>query len=191
MTRKKLIWQEILLGMVGIAGILLIFHFDPQYKIGIILGLIGTLLSCIFSVLNKTQVQTVAPKTMMLYEIGGGWLILTLLMPLYLYVFPAPTLLPNSSDILWLLIMSWICTILAMDLSLQALKKVSAFTQNLTLNLEPIYGIILAFAVYKENKNLSNGFYLGFFLIISAVILQMGRIVRSHQKQPHLYGVEG
>jgi drug/metabolite transporter (DMT)-like permease len=119
---------------------------------------------------------------MMLYELGGGWLFLTLVMPLYLYVLPAERLVPGKVDVLWLLLMSWVCTILAMDLSLQALQKVSAFTQNLTLNLEPVYGIILAFIVYKENKYLSDGFYVGFTLILLAVILQMMRLISSRKK---------
>jgi len=183
MMRKQIIPQEILLGLVAIAGIYLIFHFDPRYKTGIVLGLICTLLSCIFSILNKKQVSDTEPKTMMLYELGGGWLILSLVMPLYLYFFHSERLTPTGTDTLWLLIMSWFCTILAMDLSLQALRKVSAFTQNLTLNLEPVYGIILAFAVYNENKNLSDGFYLGFFLILLAVVLQVFRLVRSARRQ--------
>ncbi|HEX8461364.1 MAG TPA: EamA family transporter, partial [Segetibacter sp.] len=80
------------------------------------------------------------------------------------------------------LLMSWVCTIVAMNLSLQALQKVSAFTQNLTLNLEPVYGIILAFVVYHENKYLSQWFYYGFALILIAVILQMMRVVKSRRK---------
>ena len=183
MMRKQIVLQEILLGLIAIAGIYLIFHFDPHYKTGIILGLICTLLSCIFSILNKKQVSSTEPKTMMLYELGGGWLILTVLMPLYLYFFPSERLIPTTNDTIWLLIMSWFCTILAMDLSLQALRKVSAFTQNLTLNLEPVYGIVLAFAVYNENQNLSDGFYLGFFLILLAVVLQVFRLVRSARRQ--------
>ena len=182
MSRKKFVPVEIVLGLVGIAGIYLIFHFDPQYKTGIILGLAATLLSCVFSIFNKTQVSYTAPKTMMLYELGGGFLILSLAMPLYLFTFPPVHFLPTSADWLWLLLLSWLCTILAMDLSLQALQKVSAFTQNLTLNLEPVYGIILAFIVYKENKYLSDGFYLGFALILAAVVLQMMRVVRSRKK---------
>ena len=182
MSRKKFVPIEIVLGLVGIAGIYLIFHFDPQYKTGIILGLAATLLSCVFSIFNKTQVSYTAPKTMMLYELGGGFLILSLAMPLYLFAFPPVHFLPTSADWLWLLLLSWLCTILAMDLSLQALQKVSAFTQNLTLNLEPVYGIILAFIVYKENKYLSDGFYLGFALILAAVVLQMMRVVRSRKK---------
>ncbi|MDB5190507.1 MAG: EamA/RhaT family transporter [Segetibacter sp.] len=182
MTRKKFVPVEILLGLIAIVGIYLIFHFDPHFKTGIILGLICTVLSCVFSIMNKNQVSYTAPKTMMLYELSGGLLLLTFAMPLYLYIFPAETILPTKVDVLWLLIMSWLCTILAMDLSLQALQKVSAFTQNLTLNLEPIYGIILAFVVYKENQYLSDWFYVGFGLILFAVILQMLRVVRSRRK---------
>jgi drug/metabolite transporter (DMT)-like permease len=183
MSKKKFIPVEILLGLVGIVGIYLIFHFDPQYKTGIILGLVCTMLSCIFSILNKRQVSYTAPKTMMLYELGGGLLFLTLVMPLYLYVFPTTHIFPSKMDMLWLLLLSWLCTILAMDLSLQALQKISAFTQNLTLNLEPVYGIILAFMVYHENKFLSDGFYLGFTLILAAVILQMLRVIKQRSKK--------
>ena len=188
MTGKKIDIAEVLLGLMGIAGIYLIFHFDPQYKTGIIIGLISTLLSCVFSILNKKQIENTAPKTMMLYEMGGGVLFLTILMPLYLYVFPTTNYYPGTTDILWLLLLSWFCTILAMDLSLQALKNITAFTQNLTLNLEPVYGIILAFIVYKENKYLSDGFYFGFGLILLAVILQMARIMNTRRKEVKLIG---
>lgn len=183
MTGNKINPREVLLGMVGIAGIWLIFHFDPQYKTGIIAGLIASALSCVFSILNKKQVEHIYPRTMMLFELGGGFCILTLFMPLYLYVFPTKHLFPSWADAFWLFLLSGICTVLAMDLSLQALKKVSAFTQNLTLNLEPVYGILLAFAVYKENRFLSDGFYIGFTLILLAVVLQMLRLVHSARKE--------
>ena len=181
-TGKKIVVAEILLGLVAIAGIYLIFHFDPQYKIGIVLGIISAILTCIFAILNKNQVSYNPPKTVMLYELTGGFLLMTVLMPFYLYLLPTPNLLPGKIDIVWLLLLSWICTILAMDLSLQALQKVSAFTQNLTLNLEPVYGIILAFIVYNENKYLSQWFYLGFSFILIAVVLQMLRVIKSRKK---------
>ncbi len=181
-TRKRIVAIEILLGLVAIAGIYLIFHFDPQYKTGIILGIISAFLSCIFSVFNKAQISYNSSRTVMLYELTGGFLLLTLLMPFYLYLLPAKHLVPGKMDIVWFLLMSWVCTILAMDLSLQALQKVSAFTQNLTLNLEPVYRIILAFVVYKENKYLSHWFYLGFMLILLSVVFQMGRVINSRKK---------
>jgi drug/metabolite transporter (DMT)-like permease len=178
LLNKRLIVYEVLLGLIAIAGIYLIFHFDTQFRTGIILGVLSALFSVVFSILNKKVVASVAPKTMMLYELGGGLVVLTLFMPLYLHYFPTQQLYPTLSDWGWLLLLSWICTILAMDLSLQALKKISAFTQNLTLNLEPVYGIILAFIIYHENKDLSNTFYIGFALIFIAVIIQMLRVVK-------------
>jgi len=180
-SRTRVVLMEIVLGLVAIAGIYLIFHFDPRYKTGIILGIVAALLSCLFSIFNKTQVSYNPPRTVMLYEMTGGFLLLTLLMPFYLYFLPAAHWVPGKTDTGWLLLLSWVCTILAMDLSLQALKKVSAFTQNLTLNLEPVYGIILAFVVYNENEYLSQWFYYGFSLILLAVVLQMLRIVRSRK----------
>lgn len=178
MTKKKMVLVEVLLGLIGIAGIYLIFHFDTRYRMGIIIGFISTVLSVLFSILNKRTVAKVAPKTMMMYELTGGLLMLSFLMPVYLHYFPTTKLFPSSFDWIWLLLLSWVCTVYAMDLSLQALQKVSAFTQNLTLNLEPVYGIILAFFIYHENKDLSESFYIGFALILVAVSLQMFRILK-------------
>jgi drug/metabolite transporter (DMT)-like permease len=178
MLKKRIHPIDLLLGVIGIVGIYLIFHFDPRYQTGIIIGVIATILSVIFSILNKKIIHHAPSQAMMLYELTGGLLVLSLLMPFYLYLFPTKQILPTSSDWLWLLLLSWFCTIIAMDLSLQALKKVSAFTQNLTLNLEPVYGIILAFVVFHENKYLSSSFYYGFALIILSVILQMLRVIK-------------
>jgi drug/metabolite transporter (DMT)-like permease len=178
-TRKRIDVREVMLGLIAMAGIFLIFHFDTRYQTGIILGVICTVLNSIFSVLNKRMVDHHPSGTLMFYELFGGWLSIGILAPLYLKLFPGENIIPTTSDIGWLVLMSWFCTILAMDLSLKALKHLSAFTQNLTLNLEPVYGIILAFVVYQENKDLSSGFYFGFFLIIFAVILQMTSVIRK------------
>ncbi len=170
---------EILLGLIAIIGIYLIFHFDSRYRTGIVIGLIASFLSVLFTILNKKIVKAnFNPTIIMFYELTGGWLVLTLVMPLYIYLFPTKNIIPSFQDMGWLVLLSWFCTILAMNLSLQALKKVSAFTQNLTLNLEPVYGIVLAFIVYKENKFLSEWFYYGFILIIVAVVLQTFRIIK-------------
>lgn len=178
MLKKKIVFVELLLGLLGIAGIYLIFHFDTRYQTGIIIGLVATILSVIFSILNKKMVTTILPKTVMLYELMGGLLLLTVCMPFYLHYFPTAKIFPSNTDWLWLIIMSWLCTIVAMNLALQALKKVSAFTQNLTVNLEPVYGIFLAFFVYHENEKLNSSFYIGFSLILLAIALQMLRVIK-------------
>src|SRR5258708_33871862 len=97
-------------------------------------------------------------------------------MPLYLWLFPAPSLLPGWQDLGWLLILAWACTVLAFNLSMSALQKISAFTVNLSYNLEPVYGILLALVVFREANHLSGSFYIGFVFIILSIGLQMLRL---------------
>ncbi|MFZ9214315.1 MAG: DMT family transporter [Sediminibacterium sp.] len=177
--KVKIKWPEVALGLLSLLGILLIFKFDARYRLGIGLGIVSAILASIFSVLNKKEVDKQPAQMMMVYELTGGLFLLTLLMPFYLNYFNVAKVLPSLSDIGWLLILSWLCTVLAMDLILQALKKVSAFTQNLTLNLEPVYGILLAFIVYQENKQLGTSFYLGISCIVLSVVFQIARASRS------------
>jgi len=179
LTKKRLNLAEIGLGLMGILGIWLIYHFNQNFKTGMLIGLASALLSVIFSVLNKKTVTNFDAGTVMFYELSGGWIILSILLPIYLYYFPSSHLFPSVTEIGWLIILSWVCTILAFGLSLQALKHISVFTQNLILNLEPVYGILIAFAIYHENKNLSSGFYWGFGIIIATVIIQMLRLLKK------------
>ena len=179
LTKKRLNLAEIGLGLMGILGIWLIYHFNQAFKTGMLIGLASALLSVTFSVLNKKTVTSFDAGTVMFYELTGGWLILSLLLPIYLFYFPTTHLFPNIAEMGWLVILSWACTILAFGLSLQALKHITVFTQNLVLNLEPVYGILIAFAIYHENKNLSSGFYWGFGIIISTVIIQMLRLLKK------------
>ncbi len=181
--RRRLSLAEVLLGMMAIAGIYIIFDFHPQYKMGIIFGILSAMGSALFPIFNKRLLVVYEPKILTLYELGGGLLALTILVPLYLTQFPAAYYLPTGSDWLWLLVLAWLCTVLSFDLQLNALKKVSAFTANLTYNLEPVYGIILAFIFFKENENLHREFYIGVALILLAVLLQMLRIRHQYKKK--------
>ncbi len=181
-NHKKVNFWDIGLGLLSLLGILLIFQFDQRYREGIIAGIISAILAALFTVLNKRQVNKVEPRVMMVYELSGGLLLLTLLMPLYLHYYPVTSILPTLTDWLWLLMLGWLCTVLAMDLMLQALQKVSAFTQNLSLNLEPVYGIILAFVLFGEQKQLGDSFYIGVSLITLSVVLQMIRVIRQHKQ---------
>jgi drug/metabolite transporter (DMT)-like permease len=176
--KKRINWVDVLLGLMAIAGIYIIFDFHPQFKTGILFGLIAAMGSALFPVFNKRLLTRITPRTLTFYELGGGLLALTLILPLYLRSFPAAYYLPTGSDWLWLLVLAWLCTVLSFDLQLNALKKLSAFTANLTYNLEPLYGIVLAFIFFGENKYLNSGFYIGLALITAAVVLQMGRVVR-------------
>ena len=180
--RHKVDVVELLLGLLVIAGICLIFRVNPHFKTGIVIGLVSALLGSLFPVLNKRILRRVSSENVTLYELSGGLLVLTLLMPVYLWLFPAPSLLPTLSDWGWLLVLSWACTVLAFNLSMSALQKISAFTVNLSYNLEPVYGILLAFLLFREDKYLNGGFYIGFFLILLSIILQTLRLWRKRSK---------
>jgi drug/metabolite transporter (DMT)-like permease len=177
--RKRINIRELLLGLLVIGGIYIIFRFDPQYKVGIIIGIVSALLGSLFPIFNRSFLQRHAPETVTLYELTGGFVSLSVIMPFYLRLFPPIYLFPTSSDFVWLLVLSWFCTVLAFQLSMSALRKISAFTVNLSYNLEPVYGILLAFAIYNENQQLGRSFYIGLSVIILAVILQMINVYRE------------
>ncbi|MBL7702816.1 MAG: EamA family transporter [Ferruginibacter sp.] len=180
--RRRISLIEVVLGLIAIFGIYIIFDFHPQYKMGVIFGIISAVGSALFPIYNKQLLLRYSPKILTLYELGGGLIALTMLVPLYLIQFPAAYYIPTTTDWLWLLVLAWLCTVLSFDLQLNALKKISAFTANLTYNLEPVYGIILAFIFFKENENLNREFYTGVLLILLAVVLQMLRIRRQHKQ---------
>ena len=182
--KRRISLIEVALGLIAIVGIYIIFDFHPQYKLGVIFGIISAVGSALFPIYNKRLLLTYSPKILTLYELGGGLLALTLLVPFYLMQFPAAYYIPTTTDWFWLLVLAWLCTVLSFDLQLNALKKISAFTANLTYNLEPVYGIILAFIFFKENENLNRAFYFGVGLILLAVVLQMLRIRRQYKQSP-------
>jgi drug/metabolite transporter (DMT)-like permease len=171
-----------LLGLLAIAGIYIIFDFHPQYKLGIAFGIIAAVGSALFPIFNKQFLTRFTPQTVTFYELGGGLIALSFLISFYLQQFPASYYLPSTSDWVWLLVLAWLCTVLSFHLQLNALKKISAFTANLTYNLEPVYGIIMAFIFFNENKELNRQFYFGVALILLAVVLQMCRVYFQDKK---------
>lgn len=179
--RRRIDLVEVFLGMLAIAGVYLIFNFYPEYKTGIIFGIISAMLASIFPILNKRLLNVFTPNTVTLYEMTGGFIALCFILPIYLQFFPADYFIPTSTDWLWLIILSGVCTVFAFNLSLNSLKHISAFTTNLTYNFEPVYSILLAFIIFKENKFLGPGFYYGFALILLAVSLQMVRVVQERK----------
>ncbi|MGQ0738784.1 MAG: DMT family transporter [Bacteroidota bacterium] len=180
--RVRIKWAEVLLGLVVMAGIYIIFHFDPQYKTGIILGILSAIFIAIVIILLKQLVKRINPETLLTYQLTGGLVTLSAFMPFYMQQFPTDYIIPDASDWMWLLVLSWLCSVIAFQFSVQALKKLSAFTVNLTFNLEPVYGIILAFIVYKENELLSKWFFIGFAMIAAALIIHVIMLIKEDKK---------
>ena len=144
-NRTRVSWKEILISFISIAGVLLIFSLDVRYRLGIALGLLSAALYSIFAILNVNVAARTGEDTptMLLWELVGGALFLTLCIPLQARVLPAEPILPVGSDWIWLLLLGSVFTIVPFLFQLQALRKLSAFTVNLTYNLEPVYSIAL------------------------------------------------
>lgn len=173
---RKINTVELILGLMVMAGIYFIFHFDPKYKTGILLGIVSSLLAACFTIFNKILLKKHTPMQVTVHELTGGWISLSILLPAYLYFFPVKHFLPSAEDAGWLLVLSLFCTVLAFNLSMNALRKISPFTVNLSYNLEPLYGILLAFVIYREDRELEKGFYIGITIILFTVLLQSFRI---------------
>jgi drug/metabolite transporter (DMT)-like permease len=177
---------ELLLGLLALSGVYFIYRFQQLYALGILFGVIAAILSSVFTVLNKRIANKYPARTMVFYEMGTGWILITLLLPLQLFYYPSTEILPQGYDWLWLIILSLCCTVWAQSLALSALKHISSFTATLSVNIEPVYGIILAFICFNENNELNWGFYLGMGLICLSVVLQMIRVLRPIRTKSYI-----
>ena len=175
--RRKLSLFELALGIISMSGIYIIFHFDTRYKTGIALGVAGAALSALFSIFNKKLVHQMDGLHMTAYEMAGALVIVSFVIPFS--ISNGSAFWPQSIDWLWLFILSVLCTVWAFFLQLKALHHISAFTLNLSYNLEPVYGIILAFLIFKENKKLNIAFYIGVSFIVLALAAQMYAVKRK------------
>lgn len=182
LLKSKFNPKEMGIGLVALIGMYLIYHFEFRYATGIVLGILASLLSSVFTLLNKRIVADYPPRLVAFYEIGSGFLCLTLLLPIYLYFFPESNFKVSLSDLGWLLVLSLFCTVWAQSLALSALKTLSPFTTVLMVNLEPVYGILLAIFFFNENKEFGAGFLVGILLIGASVLLHSYLMIRSRSK---------
>lgn len=170
--KTKFKFTELLLSALTLVGISLIFHFDTSYQLGIIMGVISSAFAALYTIYNERLVHLYDSKIINYYQMAAGSIILLIIMPIYLYFFPAKTVFPNITDFVYLLLLSLFCTVGLYVLFAEVLKKIPAFTVNLTFNLEPIYAIVIAFVFFNESKSVNASFYVGIFFILSSVALQ-------------------
>jgi drug/metabolite transporter (DMT)-like permease len=178
-NRKRISWIEVLISFIAISGVLLIFSLDMRYRLGIALGLLSAALYSLFSLLNINVARKTGEDsaTMLLYELAGGVVLLTLLVPLL----PAADIVPQRNDILWLLLLGSIFTVLPFLFQLHALRSLSAFTVNLAYNLEPVYSIAFAAILFGELQEVNFSFWLGISLIVISVLIQTRRIIKANR----------
>jgi drug/metabolite transporter (DMT)-like permease len=168
--KKKIIWYEIFFGLLVVVGLSIIFNVEGQYSDGIILALTSAFLSASFAVINSKFVENYEPKVISFYELLGGVLFFSLFL-LGSSSFNADFFQITLNDFMYLLILSSVCTAYAFIASTSVMKFLSPYTVMLTINLEPIYGILLAVLIFKEKEQMSSTFYLGAFIILITVIL--------------------
>jgi drug/metabolite transporter (DMT)-like permease len=178
-SRRRFDAVELLLGLMVMAGIWLIFTFDARYATGIWMGMISSMLCAMFVILNKSVLMRNPQPVVTRTELTAGFLALTFILPPYMMHDGFGVLLPSLSSLAWLFVLAVLCTVVAITFSNRALGRISPFTVNLTYNLEPVYGIILAFVVYREDKELGPSFYIGLSIILATVFIQSWRMWRK------------
>lgn len=171
-NKKPFSVPQLLLSCLTLLGISLIFHFDSSYQLGIWLGVVSAAFAALYTVFNERLVKKHDSIVINYYQMVGGTIGLGILLPFYLYFFPVTTLLPSTTDLLYLLLLAAFCTVTLYVLFAEVLRVIPAFTVNLSFNLEPIYSIILAFIFFNEGKEVNASFYLGCAFVMLSVILQ-------------------
>ncbi len=177
LNRQKISWAELLLSSLTLLGISLIFQFDSSYRIGIGFGVVSSLLFAFYAILNeRLSASRNAVRTTALQMIGGFTGLSVLLLPVYFINVQHATYLPTINDFYFLFLLAFGCTVCMCFLLNNAQREISAFTVSLSFNLEPVYSILLAIILFKENKMFGTAFYAGLSLIMLSLILQMFRL---------------
>ena len=180
--RKKISTIEILFSLITVFGLLCIFSFDARYRYGISIGVLSSFVAALYGVCNKKVSVGEKTRTVLFYQMRAGLVVVSMIIPFYLMMFPAHQdvlVIPEGSNLWWMLCHALFCTVAMYILQIQALRTLSAFTVNLTYNLEPCYTIIIAFIVFHEARELNFSFYIGIALILISVILQTWRATLS------------
>lgn len=181
--KKKIDVSEVLFGLSVMAGLAVVTGFNLQYTGAILIGLLSAFLASVFPVLNKKFLETYKVETVITWQITGGCLFLTILLPLLSPWVSYGKVAPSANDVLWLLILSWVCSVFAFILSMNALKKLPTFTVNMSFGLEPFYTIILAFIVFKENKLMTSSFYWGLAIIVISLLSHYVYLLYQHKNK--------
>ena len=167
---KKIVWYEIFFGLIVVFGLSIIFNVEGRYIEGILLALTSAFLSASFAVINSKFVKDYDPSVISYYELGGGVLFFSIFL-LFTNSFNSEFFQLTTSDFVYLLILSSVCTAYAFIASTAVMKFLSPYTVMLTINLEPIYGIILAVIIFEDKEQMSPQFYVGAVIILLTVIL--------------------
>lgn len=166
--KRKVYWVEVLIGLVIIVGLGIIFQFETHYYLGMMVAIFSAFLASLFSVFNRQLTQQYDFNLISLLELTAGFLFLLVF---YILTKEGDFTLHKVQglDLVYLIILGIVCTSYAFTATIELMRRISAFRVNLTINLEPIYGIVLAFLIFGESEKMSGGFYIGAIIVFMAV----------------------
>ena len=172
LNKRAVRWVEVLLGFVIMAGLYLIFRFEFDRSLGLIIAIFSAFLAAVFTVFNARFTQKHDYLVLTFYEILGALGSTTVVMVVYWAWFDKKLdIWPQLDQWLWIVILALVCTVYAYSQGIKLLRKFTPFTLNLTVNLEPVYGIVLAYFIFGESERMTPGFYAGTVVILAAVLL--------------------
>jgi drug/metabolite transporter (DMT)-like permease len=168
--KRKIKAYELIFGILIITGLYFIFSFEFKYLVGMILSVVSAALASWFTVLNGILIKETKAKLISFYELLGAFIVVSL----YLLVTKNGDITQFSvpvEDIKWLIILGTLCTAFAFIMGVEVMKKISPYTVTISVNLEPIYSIILALLIWPESETMSFGFYMGTIIVIATIFL--------------------
>ncbi|MHA6279925.1 DMT family transporter [Salinimicrobium sp. CAU 1759] len=187
--KRKVIWYEILFGIIVILGLYIIFKVETEYVLGILLALVSAFLSAVFSLINGKLARKEDASVISFYELLTGAAAISLYLLVLSFLgdggFNAQFFNISAEDWMWLLILASVCTAYAFIASVAVMRHLSPYTIMLTINMEPVYGILLAFWVFGSEEAMAPGFYYGAAIILTTVIMNgFLKTRRKFKKQP-------
>ncbi|WP_340077443.1 DMT family transporter [Leptobacterium sp. I13] len=178
--KRKMLWYELIFGLIVIVGLFIIFKVEASYTEGIVLALISAFLSAVFALLNGKFVHLYKPSVITFYELVSGVFFISIYL-VFSGNFSKVFFYLQTMDWIYLLILSSICTAYAFIISVKVMRYVSPYTVMLTINLEPVYGILLAYFILGDSESMSKGFYIGAIVILMTVIAN--GIIKNYKRR--------
>ncbi len=173
-NQRKYRWYETLIGLMVVAGLVVILNVNFQYWIGLLMAIISALMASLFTILNGRLVKKYDHYTITMYEMSGAFLTTAIFLPFSVFFFSDTSGsigIPDTSDLGWLLVLALVCTVFAYSIGVKVMRSLSPYLVSLSINLEPVYGMVIAVLVFPEKEKMEPWFYVGSAIIIGSLLI--------------------
>lgn len=169
-NKRKILGYELLFGGLIAVGVGMIFQAEYEHLYGISIALLSAFLSSVFTILNTQLVKQGKAITLSFYELLVG-AVFGIVFVIFSGNYTLEAFELRQWDWLWIILIAWVCTSYAFNISIKVMQHLSPFTVMLIINLEPVYGILLSLAIWGDEELMSFRFYLGFVIVLGAILL--------------------